>query len=185
MGIVIIISKFIGRKNSFYFLFLIVLTIMLVINPLVFYQLSFQLSVFSTLGIVLLTDKLSKKFRFIPDFLREDFSSTISALLFTIPITLLNFRTLPIIAPVANLIVLPSITYITILGFCYILVFFIPIIKIILEIILWGLIEFVVIVVNHLGSIKIANITLSNDFVIYVLCLMIVMIIVDLIRPNE
>lgn len=95
--------------------------LMVLLDPSVVHQLSFQLSVASTLGIVLFMplingwiEKLVPK---LPEFIRETLSMTLSALIFSMPISAAQFSTVPLISPLANLIATPYLTLLLMCGF--------------------------------------------------------------------
>ncbi len=119
MGIVVLFGKSMGRKASIRNVLLLTVIAMLFVQPLwLFSDIGFQLSVMSTLGLVYLSDFFSKLFRFVPETLglREAMSTTCAATLATLPILILTFEQVSVIAPVANLLVLPALPYVLVTG---------------------------------------------------------------------
>jgi len=82
-------------------------------NPLLIKDLSFQLSFLATAGLIylqpLLVIKSWQKTKL--NFLSESLSCTMSALVVTLPLTICRFGRLPVIAPLANLLVLPAVPF--------------------------------------------------------------------------
>lgn len=84
---------------------------MVAFDPSVVYQLSFQLSVAATLGIVvfmpLLNEWFQDLFPFVPQFARESISMTLAALVFSLPISAAQFSLVPLLSPLANIVATP------------------------------------------------------------------------------
>lgn len=94
--------------------------IMLLINPLLLrWDIGFQLSFLATLGIIylypFLERRLVKKNKVFG--ILEILGLTISAQIFVLPIILMNFGSLSLISPLANVLVLPIIPLTMLLGF--------------------------------------------------------------------
>jgi len=103
-----------GRKISFATLFLTTIFIMLLFEPLSLnYDMSFQLSFLAVLGIVVFQKTFKKIFFFVPSFfaLQESLVLTFSAFVFTLPLMLINFWSVSIVAPISNMIVAPTIPF--------------------------------------------------------------------------
>jgi len=130
MATLFLFAQKIGRIAGGERIVVIACAIMLMINPLLLiYDIGFQLSFMAVLGLIYL-DKFIKKFilqllsKLIKntDNLKLDkfsamVSATLSAQIFTLPIMLYNFGNISIIAPVANILVLPIVEYLMIFGF--------------------------------------------------------------------
>lgn len=118
MGILILLSTLTGRLSDVTISLLLTAAIMIWHNPKILaYDIGFQLSFVSTIGIVyfhpLLVDLLPRWLNLIKGYL----SPTLSALLFVMPIIVYNFSQISLIAPVANVLVLPLIPISMGLGF--------------------------------------------------------------------
>ena len=90
--------------------------ILILLNPLVIYDVGFILSFGGTLGIVLLSKDFTKFFKKLGK-LNETLSVTCSAQLILAPIMMYYFNTFSILSIVTNIIVVPISGSITILGF--------------------------------------------------------------------
>ena len=163
MGIAYVISGMIGRKRSMLVMIPFIAFILLFINPFLYKSISFQLSFLSTIGLVFLGSELKNYLKFIPEFIREDTSSTLSAILFTLPVTLFNFREVSIIAPLSNILILPAVSYITVFGFVFIIVACVSLLLAkFIYIFLFLLIEYVFVVLDYLSKLDFAVIEISE-----------------------
>ncbi len=121
MGVLVLLSKKIGRLENITNAIVFTACLMLLFNPKILrYDISFQLSFFATLGIVYVSPILFKKgFYKIPNILelRESFLMTISAQIMTFPIIIYNFGQLSLIAPITNVLVLPVVPLSMLCGF--------------------------------------------------------------------
>ncbi len=130
MASIAILAQAVGRKGSGLHLLLISAAVMVIMSPrMILVDGSFQYSFLATLGILLLMPKMErleqnllKKKHFgwigkIPETMREAFWVTVVAQLFTLPL-LLESGEFSLIAPVANLFVVPLLPWIIIFVFC-------------------------------------------------------------------
>ena len=90
--------------------------VLILLNPLVIYDVGFILSFGGTLGIVLLSKDFTRPFKRLGK-LNETLSVTCSAQLILAPIMMYYFNTFSILSIVTNIIVVPISGSITILGF--------------------------------------------------------------------
>ena len=93
---------------------------MIFINPKILRDdVGFQLSFCAILGLIYFSPYLVERWRSYPSFLgvKESLQSTLAAQLSTLPLIIYNFGRLSLIAPAANLFVVPILPYLTILGF--------------------------------------------------------------------
>lgn len=98
-----------GRSATALRLLVMIATVMLMVNPLLLYDVGFQLSLAATAGIVLFSDTVSRRLTLVPDFwqLRKLMGVTLAAILTTTPIIASNFGTLSLISPITNLLLVP------------------------------------------------------------------------------
>ncbi len=88
-----------------------------VVSPLSVLTYSFQMSYLAAFGIIYMSDWLDKKFIFISGYIRPVFTSTIAAQLFVMPVIINGFGRLSVISFVANLLIVPIASLITVSGF--------------------------------------------------------------------
>lgn len=114
MGFLVVLGKWISRKAYMLNVLLLTASVMLLFNPLLLlHDVGFQLSFVATIAIVTLTDPWSKRLDFIPDALglRQAFAGSLAAIVLTLPLILWHFGAVSLIAPFANLLVLPLVPY--------------------------------------------------------------------------
>lgn len=91
--------------------------IMLILDPSFLESVSFQLSFFSTLGILLLQPFFSGIFRFkFLHFIKEDLATTVSAQIITFPVVLASFSAYSLISIPVNILVLWTVPFLMVLG---------------------------------------------------------------------
>ena len=130
---------------------------MLAFNPLLLlYDVSFQLSFLSSLGIIYLFSIFNKLLKFIPQNLlgaREILATTFSAYIFSLPILAYNFGSVSLISPVSNILILPMVPWLMAFGFIFSLVgVFIPFLGWILSFIPYFLLSYLVFIVEILSK---------------------------------
>lgn len=115
MAVIMVVAQLLGRQYVSLYALLIVASIMVLLNPrVVIWDIGFQLSVAATFGVLIafrLKDP-EKEDSFLKDLLRP----TMGAIIVTAPIIALHFQTISLIAPLANLLVLPFVTWIMLFG---------------------------------------------------------------------
>lgn len=120
MGILALTARHVGRHTSPRNIIALTVAVMLVIEPrLLRDDVGFQLSIAATIGLILLTDRITPLLKdIVPSTfgIRESLASTIAATIATLPITLISFGALSTVAPLVNMLVLPFIPYAMSLG---------------------------------------------------------------------
>ncbi|NQT50369.1 ComEC/Rec2 family competence protein [Candidatus Kuenenbacteria bacterium] len=120
MGMIVLFAKHIGRPGKVRNVLVLSAVIMAIFNPkILIWDAGFQLSFVATIGLVYLSPKLLPYFKWLPAKLaiRENSVSTLSAILFTLPLILFQFGRLSVVAPIVNLLVLPIIPIAMFVGF--------------------------------------------------------------------
>ncbi len=121
MGILLILARRTGRLYSIRNALVFAGLIMLYFNPKILrFDLSFQLSFMATLGLAYISPLLEKYLEWLPKKfdLRGIAGATLGAQLAVLPLILYSFGRLSLIAPVANLLILPIIPLAMFLVFC-------------------------------------------------------------------
>jgi competence protein ComEC len=122
MGLLLLTAQHFGRFSTSSRAIVLAATLMLFQNPLILrWDIGFQLSFLATLGMINLQSILSEKLKKIPDVLqlRNNLSATLAAQIFVFPILIYNFGQISIISPLTNILILPLIPSLTILGFIF------------------------------------------------------------------
>lgn len=112
-----IICFFLDRQVPLLAILSLAAFIILIINPLSLFTVSFQLSFLAVGGIVHLTPYLLEKMRSLPPALKKPFSVSFAAQLSLLPLLAFYFGQFPLIGFVANLIIIPLLSLILSLGF--------------------------------------------------------------------
>ncbi len=167
MGCISLLAVNLGRKNIPLYTLCIAVFFMVLLHPPWVTDLSFQLSVLATLGIILFGKKrltadsgsilhpVSKLYSLIEDDLRI----TLAAQVFTIPLILFQFHRLSLIAPLSNILIGWLITPIMIFGFMMIAVglVWLPLGQIV-GMVLWVLLSFVIFMIQATSAIPFASV---------------------------
>ena len=120
MGILVLAAKQIGRMSRPGNLLAATAVLMTLFNPnILIWDAGFQLSFLSTIGLIYFSPKLAKYFFWLPETLalRENFVNSLSAIIFTMPLVMFSFQRISLIAPIANLFVLPFVPIVMFVGF--------------------------------------------------------------------
>jgi competence protein ComEC len=119
MGFMLLLAGNLGRQYSILPALFCAALIMLLINPKILYwDIGFQLSFAATLGIILFVPLLQKITAGWPKLwkIKEILITTMCAIISTLPLMLLHFGTLSLVAPLANILVLPLVPEVMLLG---------------------------------------------------------------------
>ncbi|MFA6604313.1 MAG: ComEC/Rec2 family competence protein [Patescibacteria group bacterium] len=119
MGCTALVATVVGRRYSATAALSLAASAMLAFDPLLLrHDVGFQLSFAAVLGLHGLGEPLAKRLTFLPEFLgiRRSAGETLGATLATLPIIILAFGRVPLLGPVANLLILPLIPWIMALG---------------------------------------------------------------------
>lgn len=129
MGSLTIVGQRLGRQGAGLNLLAAAVLGMTLLNPLTLWDVGFQLSVAATLGLMLYAEPFQQAFRHwllrfaspttanrIANVVGESFLLTLAAQITTLPLILYYFRSLSLIALVANMVILPAQPAVMILG---------------------------------------------------------------------
>jgi len=112
MGSLALLAEKIGRRREVTRIILLTACAMVLINPFILrYDSGFQLSFVATISIIILVPMLTQKIKKwpFPAAAKEAGAATISAQLFVLPLLLLNFKKISLMAPLINVLILPFI----------------------------------------------------------------------------
>ncbi len=176
MLLIIIASILIGRRLDPIYAITLSTIILLVLCPFYLFNISFQLSLLASLALFLLAGKLIKileKIR-VKNLLTEILITTISVLIFTLPLTYLQFGSISILAIIANIVILPLIPLITVLSISAILlqILNITLLSHQLFMIINNLLKLVILFINKVGSLEISQSSDSRIALIYFIAIL-------------
>lgn len=122
MGALLVLASALGRAYNVYIALALAVLGMTAVEPLVIYDAGFQLTVLATFGLPLLVPPIQRAlaapFRPIPGatVIAELLAVTIAAQLATLPVLAVTFHQVSLIAPLANLLTVPLLAPLLILG---------------------------------------------------------------------
>jgi len=125
MGGLFLFAQKLGRKSISYWTILLAGTLMFVLNPLLIKDAGFQLSFLAVIGIISLHSYFKYMLRFLPKKflqLKIIIATTLSAYIFTLPILIYNFGRVSLVGVLTNILVIPVIYWIMILGLIFVLI---------------------------------------------------------------
>src|SRR3989344_8670225 len=120
MGTIALLAQTFGRATRMRNILVIVCLIMLLFNPKVLiWDAGFQLSFLATIGLIYFVPILKKYMMWLPKIftIRESLTTTLSAIVLTTPLILFQFGRFSLLAPLANLLILPVIPVNMAVGF--------------------------------------------------------------------
>ena len=126
MGILSATALTLQKPHAAAHLLSITALIMLLVNPLLLFDISFQLSFTATAGLVYLMSSFRQKLHFLPRFLADNIALTASAQIMTLPLIAWYFNSLSPSSLIANLIAVPLLEFIIILSLSGCLLLFLP-----------------------------------------------------------
>jgi len=165
MGVLVLWGRQIGRQSSAGRVLILAAAIMLLFNPrLLLFDVGFQLSFLSTLGLIYFSPILEKILVKISALwgLKEIIIATFSAIIFTSPLIIYTFGQFSLVAPLANLLILPVVPLAMLLGFlCLFLgIIYLPLGKIIAYA-AWAVLSYILKVAEYLAGWKFSALNLS------------------------
>ena len=116
MGGVAFLGLILGRERDAQYLLILTGLMMLLVSPLLLFHISFQLSFLATAGLLFLAPLLMEKMERLPRLIAGSFSITMGAQLATLPILAWHFNQISLSSLLSNLVVVPIVDLIIILG---------------------------------------------------------------------
>jgi len=166
MGILFLTAQHLGRVSLAWRAIIFAAVLMLFFNPLLLrFDVGFQLSFLAMLGLIFLQPFFMDFFKKIPDFfqLRYSLTATLSAQIFVLPLLIYNFGRIPLLSPLANILIVPLLPLITILGFVFSLVGIVSqFLGQILSWPAWLLLAYVIKIIDFFSKIPLTSLTLPN-----------------------
>ncbi len=119
MAIIFLTAQHLGRASNATRLIIFSAVLMLFFNPFLLIDIGFQLSFLAVMGLIYLQPFFMHLLKKVPQNLelRYSLAATLSAQAFTFPVLIYNFGYIPLIGPIANVLIVPLLPIITIFGF--------------------------------------------------------------------
>ncbi|MBN2086833.1 ComEC/Rec2 family competence protein [Candidatus Peregrinibacteria bacterium] len=166
MGILGLIALNYGRQTNINLTILWTAFFMVLWNPkILWWDIGFQLSFAAVLGLIYVAPLFEKYSKKLPEAfgIREAIMMTMSAQVMALPIIIFNFERLSLIAPIANLFVVFAIPPAMLFGFiAVILSFFSHFLGLIPAYIAWGILSYIIKVIEVMSRIPYASIDISG-----------------------
>ncbi|MCP6718507.1 MAG: competence protein ComEC family protein [Patescibacteria group bacterium] len=119
MAIIFLTAQHFGRASDATRAIIFSASLMLFFNPFLLTDIGFQLSFLAVVGLIYLQPFFMNMLKKVPQSLelRYSLAATLSAQAFTFPVLIYNFGYIPLIGPIANVLIVPLLPIITIFGF--------------------------------------------------------------------
>lgn len=105
----LVLARFGGSRAHALSALMAAALVMLLAAPAVLWDVGFQLSALATAGLIWFGAPIESRLRGWPGLIREPVALTLAAQLTTLPVILLNFERLSLVAPLANVLVVPIV----------------------------------------------------------------------------
>ncbi len=124
MAVIILVGQLLKRETDIFTSISFALILLLIYNPYTLFDIGFQLSFGATLSLVLFYKYLKSKldFKFLPSFISDILAATISAQMGVVLISAMYFNKISIISLLSNLLVVPLVEALTILGIVMVII---------------------------------------------------------------
>ena len=164
-GIMMIFSKIVYRKQDMLTSLALSLLILLIINPFCIFDIGLQLSYTGVLGIIIFNNRIKKLLdRYVKSnnkilkTIKEGVAVSLSVQILILPIQIINFNNINLVFIISNLIAIPILGLVMILGFISIFIsYFIFEIAITISKFVEILLEVIIFISNTTGEFKYAN----------------------------
>lgn len=167
MAVTVMLGVWLGRAPKAGNLLLLSGALMLLVNPRLISDVGFQLSFAATGGLMLLGSWFEKHLSFLPEIfsLRQACSASLAAISATLPIMLWHFGSTSLVAPLVNLLVLPWIPYLMLLGGISLIVSWLSLVLgTLLAVPATVLSSFVLLMISWFGAVSFAAVSLPKIF---------------------
>lgn len=160
MGLLLLLASRLGRQSDALISVVVACAVMVFISPaILLYDAGFQLSFAAVCGILFLAPRIQKFFSIFGNSLSTILAATIGAQIFAWPITSYYFGNVSLISPLSNLLILPFIPILMLLGFLTATLVLIAPSLSVLSFIPWSILAYIIKVVSVLADFKIASVS--------------------------
>jgi competence protein ComEC len=183
MAWLFLLAPILGRRGHITNLLFLTIVVMILQNPLIIaYDIGFQLSVLSVLGLIYLMPIFDKIFSKLGDIVGTAVSATLSAQIMTLPVVLHSFSRFSVVAPIANIVITPIVPIIIVYAITIAIASFINMqISFIISWPLLFMLRYIISVTDFFSQLSFASIELQFKsyyvilyFIILTLCLLII-----------
>ena len=153
MWAMVFLAGYLGRGTVALVSLSLVAALLVLHDPRLLGDIGFQMSVVGTLAIVALADTVLLPLRRLPSPLKESLGVTLAAQVGTLPIVIFGFHALSVTGPIANMLVLPLLPALVVLGFVLGAVSVWPTIAAPISALSYGLLHLVILIAERLAGI--------------------------------
>lgn len=189
MGVIVLLTKQMGRKANVSNVMVLTAVVMTLQNPYILvWDVGFQLSFISTLGLIYIVPILEKYFHRLPELfgVKESLVTTLGAIIATLPLILYQFSRLSIVAPIVNILILWILPWIMFAGFFVVVLSFIflPLAKV-LSWLAFVMMKYIVVVVTFFANLSFATIDLKFSLLLMFLFYLLLVFWVYIFLKNK
>lgn len=172
MGGLLYVGMAFGRQVQSSRTIVFAATGMVIVNPLILTRdVGFQLSFLASLGLIYLLPILKAKWGAEDSGLKNLICATLAAQIFCLPILIYNFGQIPILSPLANILVVPILSYLLVISFLFLILGAIfPVLALPLSFIVWFPYAFIVKILDLFSSIPFSTINFKAPILVVFLC---------------
>lgn len=167
MALLMMVARVLHRPAAALRGLLIAAAVMALLNPfLVLYDLSFQLSVLATLGLILFSDGIGKRIPFVPSKfgVREIVATTIATQITVLPLLILSIGAVSLVFLPANALILPAVPLAMFLAFIAALAaFVVPGLSAVIAFPACLVLAFIIGVAQFFGTLPFARINIPSE----------------------
>jgi competence protein ComEC len=116
MIVVVLAGRWVGRRRDSWQGLAVAAAVVLAINPFAVFDVGFQLSFSALAGLLLFTGPIQRRLVRLPPAIAANLAVSLAATLGTAPVSLAAFGRTSLVAPLANLLVVPTLPAVTGLG---------------------------------------------------------------------
>ncbi|TAK58811.1 ComEC family competence protein [Patescibacteria group bacterium] len=170
MALLMMVATVLHRPKAALRMLAIAAAVMALWNPyIVLYDLSFQLSILATLGLILFSEKIANRLTCIPDFkyfpFREIVSTTLATQVTVLPLLIFSVGAVSLVFLPANVLVLPAVPVAMFVGFfASITALISPVLAFPLSIFAYGVLSYIISVATFFGSLPFASLPIPREW---------------------
>lgn len=173
MALIVLLAQFLRRPTEGVRVLLIAGAGMALFNPyLVLFDLSYQLSMLATLGLVLFSNSLQKRMQFVPETLglREIVATTVATQVTVLPLLIFSVGSISVVSLIANILVLPAVPAGMLFGFLAAVASLLsPFLSFPLTAVAYAILHYIIQISVWLGSFSISAFSIPAEYSLEVL----------------
>lgn len=170
MALLMMVATVLHRPKVALRMLALAAAVMALWNPyIVLYDLSFQLSILATLGLILFSETIASRLKFIPDFkyfpFREIVSTTLATQVTVLPLLIFSIGAISLVFLPANVLVLPAVPVAMFVGFfASIISLLAPVFTFPLSLISYGILSYIISIATFFGSLPFASLPIPREW---------------------